>query len=188
MKIVAEASSNSVAWFTLAGTLGGVIVTGIIALITAILNHRWQAESRKQELSAERFNQLRTERRQIYVSYFSAEARLMQMADGIKKQVQSGDLPPSPEYPRQLEEPIGALASTVYEINLIAGRDVREALAERQNFVAAFRQDAGKAEQTPDDFPARRSRTYISLAEAMRAELLDNSPVQSHKSRLKDPP
>jgi hypothetical protein len=70
VKVVAEASSNSAAWFTLAGALGGVTVTGIIALITAILNHRWQAESKKQELSTERFNQLRAERRQIYVSYF----------------------------------------------------------------------------------------------------------------------
>ena len=175
MNVVAETSSNSTAWFTLAGALGGVLIAGLITLITAILSHRWQAESREQELSMERFNELRTERRQIYVSYFTAETDLMQMADDMKKQARSGDLSPSPGPPQQLSEPIKALASIAYVIYLIAGPDVRAAFDERQTFVGAFIRDAGKSEQTPDDLRAMRDRTYDSLAEVMRVELQGNS-------------
>jgi hypothetical protein len=35
-------ASATVAWFTLAGALGGVLVTSIVGLSTAMLNHRWQ--------------------------------------------------------------------------------------------------------------------------------------------------
>jgi hypothetical protein len=36
-------ASSTVAWFTLAGALGGVAIAGIIGLATATLNQRWQA-------------------------------------------------------------------------------------------------------------------------------------------------
>jgi len=178
VNVIAETSSNSAAWFTLAGALGGVIVAGLITLITAILTHRWQAKSREQEFSMQRFNELRNERRQIYVSYFAAETHLMQMADGIKKQVRSGDLPPVPGVPRQLDEFIKELASIAYVIYLIAGPDVRAAFGDRQEFVGAFIREAGTAEQTPDDLRRRRDRTYESLAEIMRVELQGNSGCQ----------
>jgi hypothetical protein len=36
--------SATVAWFILAGALGGVLVTSIVGLSTAMLNHRWQGQ------------------------------------------------------------------------------------------------------------------------------------------------
>jgi hypothetical protein len=39
---LAADQGTTTAWFTLAGALGGVIFTGIIALANAVLTHRWQ--------------------------------------------------------------------------------------------------------------------------------------------------
>jgi hypothetical protein len=37
------------AWIGVIGALGGVLVTGLIGLVTAVLNHQWQRESRNEE-------------------------------------------------------------------------------------------------------------------------------------------
>ncbi len=37
------------AWIGVVGALGGVVVTGVIGLITAFVSHRWQEETRRRE-------------------------------------------------------------------------------------------------------------------------------------------
>jgi hypothetical protein len=37
------------AWIGVIGALGGVLVTGLIGLVTAVLNHRWQRDARGEE-------------------------------------------------------------------------------------------------------------------------------------------
>ncbi len=62
----------STAWIGVIGALGGVIVTGVIGLVTALLNHRWQESERRQSRS-ERLSETRAElRRDAYVRFLVA--------------------------------------------------------------------------------------------------------------------
>jgi hypothetical protein len=69
---IAADSAATAAWFTLAGALGGVLLTSAVALTTAILNHRWQTQSAERQLLQEHVAQLRQERREAYIQYWSA--------------------------------------------------------------------------------------------------------------------
>ena len=42
-------SSATVAWFTLASALDGVLVTGIVSMATGTLNRRWQSQSTRRQ-------------------------------------------------------------------------------------------------------------------------------------------
>ena len=68
----ANTSGTTAAWFTLVGALGGVFLTGTIGLVTAVLNHRWQAQATGQQSLDEFQKQLRQERRETYAAYWSA--------------------------------------------------------------------------------------------------------------------
>ncbi|MFI6324008.1 hypothetical protein ACIBG8_41240 [Nonomuraea sp. NPDC050556] len=72
-----DAGSSVSAWFALGGALGGVLITGVIALVTAILNHRWQASATDRTLDWEHARQIRQERRETYAGYWAAWNALM---------------------------------------------------------------------------------------------------------------
>jgi hypothetical protein len=58
MTVVADTATTT-AWFTLAGALGGVLLTSAVALTTAVLNHRWQTRNTERQLLQEHLRQLR---------------------------------------------------------------------------------------------------------------------------------
>jgi len=73
-------AGTTVAWFTLAGALGGVLVTSIVGLSTAMLNHRWQGqqaqvsrrwqfEDAHRQLQQEHARRHREQRRETYTAY-----------------------------------------------------------------------------------------------------------------------
>ncbi|MFG1947766.1 hypothetical protein [Nonomuraea sp. NPDC048826] len=80
------------AWFALGGALGGVLISGVIALITAALNHRWQAETSERNFDWEHSRQVRQERRETYAQYWSAWNALMRVLEGDRDNVRSADL------------------------------------------------------------------------------------------------
>jgi hypothetical protein len=65
-------SSTTVALFTLAGVLGGVLVTGLITLVTAALNHRWQSQDTERRRLETHNTLVRQERRESYAAYWLA--------------------------------------------------------------------------------------------------------------------
>jgi hypothetical protein len=66
------ASSTATQWIGLVGALAGVLASGMIGLATAILTHRWQRDSKREERSREaRFAQAELQR-EAYVSYLAA--------------------------------------------------------------------------------------------------------------------
>ena len=69
----ATPNNSATAWFTLAGALGGVLLTSAVALITAILNHRWQMESKTVERGEDRVRQRRQDRREVYARYWKSQ-------------------------------------------------------------------------------------------------------------------
>jgi hypothetical protein len=68
---VAESTGATTAWFTLAGALGGVLLTSLVGLAGAILNRRWQTQNAGQQLLQEHHKQLRQERRETFVRYWA---------------------------------------------------------------------------------------------------------------------
>jgi purine-cytosine permease-like protein len=49
MTVEAAASSTDIAWITVAGTLGGVVVTALLGMLTAVLVERSQHRRKEQE-------------------------------------------------------------------------------------------------------------------------------------------
>src|SRR5690242_11239486 len=75
------AAETASAWFALGGALGGVLITGTIALVTSVLNHRWQQASADRALDWEHAKQIRQERREMYAAYWIAWNALMQVLE-----------------------------------------------------------------------------------------------------------
>lgn len=65
------------ALFTLAGVLGGVVVTGLITLWTAALNHRWQSQDTERRRLETHNTLVRQERRESYAAYWLAWNRFV---------------------------------------------------------------------------------------------------------------
>jgi acetylglutamate synthase len=78
----------SQAWIGVVGALGGVAITGIIALITARLNHAWTAESTREARAHDMQSQRGEVRRVAY-------ARLLAASENIKDAAESVTLSPS---------------------------------------------------------------------------------------------
>ena len=68
----------------LVGALGGVFLTSLVALATAILNHRWQTQRAERQLLWEHARQLRQERRETYAQYWTAWNRLNHQLRGLE--------------------------------------------------------------------------------------------------------
>ena len=106
--VAGGASSTTVAWFTLAGALVGVLVTGLISLITATLNHRWQSQSTEQQRLQDHNTQVRQERRESYVGYWLAWNRFTHQLRKLSGQVQ--ELPSDVIVDRHITEAIREMA------------------------------------------------------------------------------
>lgn len=86
------ASATTVAWFTLAGALGGVLITGMISLATFTLNHRWQAQGAERQRLQDHNTLVRRERRDSYAAYWLAWNQFIHDLRLLKDQVR--ELPP----------------------------------------------------------------------------------------------
>jgi hypothetical protein len=71
-------AANS-AWIGVAGALGGVVITGVIGLVTALLNHRWQGDERKEEHSARLQESRAALRRETYSRFLVASDQLVDL-------------------------------------------------------------------------------------------------------------
>lgn len=103
-----DVAGTTVAWFTLAGALGGVLVTGVIGLTNAILNHRWQSQGTERQRLQDHNTQVRQERRESYVGYWQAWNRFIHELRTLKDQV-SG-LPSGVIVDRHITETIREMA------------------------------------------------------------------------------
>jgi hypothetical protein len=113
----ASISGSSAAWFTLVGTLGGVLVTSVMALVTAILNRRWQKQGAEQATVHERVKEIYQGRRKTYARFFEAEGAVLVACREIRRR-------PGEEVPEELRPAIDGLSFVYYEIALIASPQV----------------------------------------------------------------
>lgn len=179
--------STSAAWFTLAGALGGVFLTSVVAIITAILNHRWQkdnvvlthrfeAEDSDAQLAEERRKALRQERREAYAHYWAsfyayqgALDRLVDLQDATAKD--HNLITKQLQLVAEIEVASGDAAGSAL---LIAGDQVLSALTDLQGAL----QDSRKAilDQPVTQSPSNGSTGKVTqagfeLLTAMRNEL-----------------
>ncbi len=174
-------SASTAAWFTLAGALGGVLLTSAVALATAILNHRWQAQSAQQQLRQEHVQQLRQERRETYARYGSAWNRNNHQIRALHDAVQK--LGPSPDPATNPKERLTKEAPSLVEQAWIAELEWREAadalfLIAGQRVVEAADVHVKLMDQRLDAawegqwYRDEGGHAYRGLNDAMREELL----------------
>jgi hypothetical protein len=161
--LVAQSANNaSSAWFALIGALGGVLLTSIAAICTAVLNHKWQAEGKEEDFAREQRKLLRQERREVYGRYLSAENRLYILASLLYK----GQLSQ-----KQIDDTNTAIIShdTAYgESLLLAGDKLRPVIANHYRFINGVVEKANLGEGTTD---IERDDTYNRVLDVMREDI-----------------
>jgi hypothetical protein len=179
--IAADSTGATSAWFALAGALGGVLITSVIALLTAILNQRWQARTGEGALRWEHTKQLRQDRLEIYARYLSAWNRLTQQYREIGNAVVALDSPPATEADAKAFIPVEVSAELrtadvawrdAWNLAfLIAGKDVEHALRAQLRSTNKRMHDAWKGEYKSGD-----GGTHMPLTSAMKAEIINYLP------------
>jgi hypothetical protein len=106
--VAGGASSTTVAWFTLAGALVGVLVTGLISLATVTLNHRWQSQSTERQRLQDHNTQVRKERQETYTAYWRAWNGFIHQLRKLQDRVQ--ELPADVIVNRHVTDAIRAMA------------------------------------------------------------------------------
>lgn len=96
-RIAADAAGNTAVWVSPAGVLLGVLLTGLLGLATAWLNHRWQSASAKQRSAEDHARQLRQERREIYANYWLSWDRLDHQIQVLSSNVKPANAVLSPD-------------------------------------------------------------------------------------------
>ncbi|WP_331721225.1 hypothetical protein [Streptomyces sp. NBC_00212] len=163
------AADTTAAWFTLAGALGGILLTSAVALTTAVLTHRWQRQAADDQGRKERDQQLRQDRRETYARYWSAWNRFVHQLRKLQRTAleQQGSGAPIPtELTEQTQEAELGWRDAADALFLICGQDVSGA-AEAHMYATEDRHHG--AEQ--GEWLSGRG-TYRRLNDAMRKELL----------------
>jgi hypothetical protein len=183
--LLAADAGNASAWITLLAALGGVVVTGIIGLVTASLSQRWQARNSSRLFVQDQLKQLRQERREFYAAYWSAWNRLIHEMRRLERSV--ADLRPTPS---TAEEARRLLNSEVVDALLVAELEWREAgnvvfLVSGQSVF-----DAASAHKQATERRLRAAwngtwaegqGTYLRLNSEMRRELIEPSTAPFKK-------
>jgi hypothetical protein len=100
----ASVAGTTAAWFTLAGALGGVLLTSIVGVVTVLLNHRWQARGAENQRLLQHGMQVRLERRESYVAYWRTWNRLTDELRKVEDMIR--ELPPGVVVNRNVMEPV----------------------------------------------------------------------------------
>jgi hypothetical protein len=179
------ASATTVAWFTLAGALGGVLITGVVSLATLTLNHRWQARGADRQRLQDHNTLVRQERRDSYAAYWLAWNQFIHDLRRLQDQVR--ELPPgavanqSPapglqaDVARQLQEVIDKAWDA--ELQWRAAADALMLVADPQVEQAAKAHVALTEQKLAAAWQGQSHRdengtAYTALNNAMRAALL----------------
>jgi hypothetical protein len=165
------------AWWAVAGTLGGVFVTAVAGLVTALFTHRWQQERLRLEHGFAAGRELRTTRREVYARYLVTSQRLFDAAGALhdrsgvaSREVTATILSP----PGDLRVPLADNEAARVEALLLASEPVRTALEGYDRALwdlwprlASGTDRAGRPECT---------QLYHRLIQAMHDELQDLRP------------
>lgn len=169
----------STPWIGVIGALGGVLITSLIGLVTAVLNHRWQRESSRGERS-DRLQEKRAETiGEAYARYFAAVAAL-------ETHLTSRRFPEEATSPVEVRERLSTVRDEAPErfdawesaralARLAAGDSVLGALVDfDEKWIEACVRSLCADNAAPSDFEDVRTAEVqlISMMRAEQAELL----------------
>jgi hypothetical protein len=179
------ASATTVAWFTLAGALGGVLITGVVSLATLTLTHRWQGQGAERRRLQDHNTLVRQERRDSYAAYWLAWNQFIHDLRRLQDQVR--ELPPGAivnqrpalglqaDVAQQLQEVIGKAWDAELQwraaadaLMLVADPQVEQAAKAHVGMTEQKLAAAWRGESRHDENGA----AYTALNNAMRAALL----------------
>lgn len=161
--------ANSSAWFALGGALGGVALTGVIGLVTAMLNHRWNSQDRAQTQRENEVRTIREQRREACHSYLVGTNRYYQSIEQMYHKVLNRE----PFHPHNdIRETITDMQDAYVYLTISSGADVRH-LAQSYNQTLYDLADAAR-EGDSDKWPELKREALqarVRARSAMRAEL-----------------
>jgi len=161
--------TNASAWFALGGVLGGVALTGMIGIVTARLNHRWEEQARIETGREQQIRVIRDQRREVCHKYLVATNSFWQTVDQLYQRTCPGEEVDPVEHLRAANT---ALQDAYVNLTISCGADVRRLAHAYNESLYEFRHAAQDADKNawPDlDEKTRNARAH--LREAMRAEL-----------------
>jgi hypothetical protein len=161
--------TNASAWFALAGALGGVALTGVIGLVTAVLTHRWAEQARGDTYRKDQMRAIRDQRREVSHNFLVATNLFWQALDQLYQKACRGEDVDSFEHLRAANT---AMQDAYVDLTITCGARVR-------NTADVYHQklyDLRPAAQTADednwsDLNEKQRQARRDLREAMRAEL-----------------
>jgi hypothetical protein len=156
-------------WFLLAGTLGGVALTGTIGLVTAALNHRWNEQARSRAVNEVDTRAIRDQRREACHNYLVCTNQFYQVIDQVYRKALRGEEFDTREHAR---EAITALQDAYVYLTISARAAVRR-LARAYNMVLYDLEEAARAanEDCWANLEPQTHRARDQLRAAMRGEL-----------------
>jgi hypothetical protein len=175
MTFEAAASNADVAWITVAGTLGGVVVTAAFGVLTAFLTQQWQYRRSEQQHRFEVERELRTARRDCYVRYIvSAQNVFDRSYDFYLKNraapVQVAEFALQP--PQVVNDALARNETCRVEALLLAGDEVRAALKEYDDRLRGFWKAAGSGSESEESEIGQAEATaYHQLIASMQADV-----------------
>jgi hypothetical protein len=165
---------SAAAWAT-AGTLGGVMIAGVLGLLTTHFDRKWQHRRSERDHLLQVRSELRLARRQAYVRYIISAQELFSKAVELHA-INRGGAHDKAKFGLQ---PPTDLAKLVHQCEacrvvalLVAGDSVGQAISAYEAELRRYWQEtaSGFAESPEDD---REEQTYHELIHEMRHEVQD---------------
>jgi hypothetical protein len=165
-------------WIGVAGALGGVALTGIIGLFTAVLNHRWTASSaREARRDQARVNRADV-RRVAYANYLALDDRLEDALLTWRAPEQADN---AVDYLGRFFDANRALwddlTTSIQEVSLLAGQSVADTL---ESYTVAAQEYIGAVASQSFEFGPASSR----LANSDQDRLADVAHERRKKARV----
>jgi hypothetical protein len=161
--------TNASAWFALAGALGGVALTGLLGLVTAVLTHRWAEQARVDTYRKEEMRVIRDQRREVSHNFLVATNLFWQALDQLYQKACRGEEVDSFEHLRAANS---AMQDAYVDLTITCGAGVRNVADVYHQKLYDLRPAAQAADK--DNWPdlnEKQRQARRDLREAMRVEL-----------------
>jgi hypothetical protein len=153
------AATTTTALFTLAGALGGVLLTGIIGITRTWFDHRHERRIKELEVQLETESTRKADRRQCYATFSTSTDGAYQLAANLYARAKSGQVL---SFRNETRDVISDLMRQELTVALVGTKDVRQ---DANRYVQALRQllvDAGKG-QWKDSTAESRHTLFESM-------------------------
>jgi hypothetical protein len=166
------------AWAGVIGALGGVLLTSLVAIATALLNHSWETDDRRIARSERLAEERVAARRTAYASYIAASDTLIDAlmfsheAAPPELAVEDFTIARLRGMRAGADEVMDRFISAEAESRLLAGEDVLAAIESHSEWV---NKQGAKAVSAPDPAKSKafhgKDKVLRTLQDAMRSEL-----------------